>query len=97
MIVNDMGLCTGIGVLLWKSKETFKITDEIKFWGVFFVMILKRQLALVWFVGVRIYNLLRMVHKASRNVLIEHSLFRKYIKTTITYKAGTFILRSTTQ
>jgi len=42
-------------------------------------MILKRQLALVWFAGVRIYNLLRMVHKASVNVLIEHSLFRKYI------------------
>jgi len=58
------------------------------------VIVLKRQLALVRFVGVRIYNMLRMVHKTSGNVLIEHSLFRKYIKTTITYKACTFILGS---
>jgi len=33
MLVNDMGFCIGMGVLLWRSEKTFKITDEIKFWG----------------------------------------------------------------
>ena len=35
MLVNNMGFCIGIGVLFWWNEKTFKITDEIKFLGVF--------------------------------------------------------------